>query len=106
MADESGTIEQVVQEMVFALEPLGDRLQAGQFETFFAELGLQLPPEVKNQNALLKALGDIVGSISELPPEVTALVEAVEKEDVGDILSAVAKLVATLAKFGIAVDAT
>lgn len=108
MADESGTVDRVVQELVFALQPLEDRLAVGQIDTFFAELGLQFPPEIKNQAAFTKALGDCLSSIAGLPPLVTKLIAAIESQgdNTGQIISAVADLVVDVAKFASAADAT
>ena len=43
MASQPGTLERLAQELGLALQPLEQRLAAGQFRGFLNELGIALP---------------------------------------------------------------
>jgi len=83
---ESGTFEQIVTELSHALEPLASRLQPNFILPMLAEMGLKLPSGALSP-ALENAVAQTVTSAELLPGLIQDLVNAIEAEDIGDILS-------------------
>lgn len=85
----SVTVETLTLEMARALEPLRDRLAAGEVEALFSELGLPAPDVVLAAGGVTSAIGDVVDELDDLPDAISDLVDAIEDEDVGAIVEAV-----------------
>ncbi len=87
MANETGTLESIALSLARLLEPLSERLTAGQIRVLFAELGLQFPPALESVGPFMDAAHSVGVAVEELPPLIQALIEAIEDEDVGEIVS-------------------
>jgi hypothetical protein len=87
MADERGTLENIALALSGLLYPLKDRLESGNARLLFAELGLQFPPAFDSIGSINNALEQTVNTLVTLPGTMSDLVEAIEAEDTGDILT-------------------
>ncbi len=99
------TVETIALEVGKALEPLRDRLAAGQVQLLFAELGLPAPQIVLQAPGVVGAIGDTVDELVLLPPKVVALADAIDDEDVVAIVTAISGLVPVIQAVVAAVDA-
>src|SRR5690606_22544892 len=59
----------------------------------FAELGLQFPPALETVGPFMDAAQSVVAAVNELPGLTVALVEAIEDEDIGEIVSKSVELI-------------
>src|SRR5690606_10954966 len=69
------------------LNPLSERLTAGQVRVLFAELGLQFPPALESVGPFMDAAQSVAVAAQELPDLTVALLDAIEAEDIGEIVS-------------------
>jgi hypothetical protein len=77
LARSAGTLELLAREFGRALEPLEQRLTAGQILDLFAELGLQFPPALTADAAFVTALGNASGAAKKISPIVAQLDAAI-----------------------------
>lgn len=106
------TVESLALEVAHALEPLQERLAAGEVRTLFAELGLPAPDVVLAAPGVISAIGETATAAGDLPPRVEELADAIEAEDVAAIVAALSGLTplittvtTTMGRIGGAVDA-
>mgnify|MGYP001167432322 FL=1 len=93
MANETGTLEGIAIALSRLMQPLSERLTAGQIRVLFAELGLQFPPALETVGPFMDAAQSVVAAVNELPGLTVALVEAIEDEDIGEIVSKSVELI-------------
>lgn len=87
MPENSGTFELVAAELGRALQPIAGRFHDPHHALlFFQELGLQLP-EGSLSPSLISALEQVHAAAHELPEMTTALIDAVDDENIGEIIS-------------------
>ena len=72
------TVESLALEVARALEPLKDRLAAGEVRTLFAELGMPAPDTVLGAAGVMDAVGDTATAVGELPDKIDGLVDAID----------------------------
>jgi hypothetical protein len=96
VAGAAGTLERIAREIASALAPLEQRLSAEGARPFLGELGLRLPPALEQNAQITGALTTAAASAAGLGPLVTALTNAIAADDVEQILSASANLVAKI----------
>lgn len=87
MANETGTLESIAISLARLLNPLSERLREGQVRVLFAELGLQFPPALESVGPFMDAARSVAVSIEALPSLTEALLDAVEAEDIGQIVT-------------------
>jgi hypothetical protein len=85
------TVEGLLLELARAIEPLGDRLVAGQQELLFSELGLPAPDVVLAAPQVATELGQAATAIGGLGPVISDLVAGITDEDGIAIAAAVAR---------------
>jgi Family of unknown function (DUF6603) len=105
MADEAGTLERLAEALAAALEPLADKLKAGQVLETFDELGLAFPGDLQTEAAFLNALGEAIRNAQDLPQLADQLIQATENENAAAILAAGAAIIAKAAEVAEALDA-
>ena len=91
MASQPGTLETLAQQVALALQPLKDRLADENVVAFFAELGLQFPPELL-QPGLTAALNTTATAAGGLSPLLTQLATAIQNDDAAGTIQAGAQL--------------
>ena len=94
MADQAGTLELLVRELAQGLQPLEARLAAGNAEGLIAELGLALPQSAAAENQLVTAVASTATAAGALATTLEQLITAIEADDVSQIVSAGAALIA------------
>ena len=82
--ESAGTLELIARELATALQPLEDRLAAGNAEALLVELGIQLPGGVAGAAT---ATATVAVKAGELAPLIVALTDAIDDEDAARILS-------------------
>ena len=87
MANETGTLESIAIALARLLNPLSERLSAGQIRVLFAELGLQFPPALESVGPFTDAAQSVAVAVEELPTLTIDLVDAIEDEDIGAIVA-------------------
>ncbi|MER5335831.1 DUF6603 domain-containing protein [Micromonospora sp. NPDC002717] len=88
----AGTAEQLAVELARLLDPVTERLAAGQLVDLFAELGLPLPGPVAGAPGVVAAAGTAGTALAALPPAVTALVDAIADDDSAAVAAALGDL--------------
>jgi hypothetical protein len=86
LAEPLGTVEFLARELARAFTPLRRRLAGGNVIYLFAELGLRFPPQLTTNASFTAALNTAANAAAELPPLIRTLIQAVENEDVAQIL--------------------
>ncbi len=99
------TVESLALELAKAFEPLADRLADGEVELLFAELGLPAPDVVLSAAGVASAIGDTATQLGGLPSKVGDLADAIDDEDIGAIVTALAALAPTVQSVVEAIDA-
>lgn len=87
MADQRGTLEVLANTAANLLEPLEERLAAGELRLLIAELGLQLPAGVDAGGTLATTVATAVQRLRDLPTLIAELAAAIEAENIGQIVS-------------------
>jgi hypothetical protein len=87
MPNETGTLESIAISLARLLNPLSERLAAGQVRVLFAELGLQFPPALEGVSAFMDAARSTAVAIEGLPQLTTDLIDAIDAENVADIVT-------------------
>jgi len=87
MAGERGTLEVLATSVAGLLQPLEERLAAGELRLLIAELGLQLPASVEANANLANAVRTALQRLRDLPTLLAQLAAAIEAENTGQILS-------------------
>ncbi|MEV8097957.1 DUF6603 domain-containing protein [Kitasatospora sp. NPDC085879] len=93
----AGTAELLALELGRLLEPLRTRLQAGDVDGLFTELGLPLPDAVRDAPAVVSAATTAATSLGGLAPRTAALGAAVRADDRALIAQGFAELVPVVA---------
>ena len=70
---QTGTLENIALALARLLEPLEERLAAGNIRALFAEMGLQFPPALDGISSIGDAAQATVSAIKSLPGLITAL---------------------------------
>ena len=83
-----GTLELLGRNLAFALEPLKNRLTAGNLTGLAEELGLALPPAIASAQGVNTGAASIVGAIDSLPSAIVDLEAAIAADDTGQIVDA------------------
>ncbi|MFL6127196.1 DUF6603 domain-containing protein, partial [Actinophytocola sp.] len=83
----AGTMARLAVEVGKMLEPLTERLTAGQAVELFAEVGLPVPPSVATSPVVRDAVSSALNVVAAVPAKVTALLEA---ENAGEDAAAAA----------------
>ncbi len=102
MASQPGTLERLAQELGLALQPLEQRLAAGQFRGFLHELGIALPDSLASEAQFIGAVGNAATKIGELAPLIAQLADAISSDNTAQIISTA---IQALAKAGEVFDA-
>jgi Family of unknown function (DUF6603) len=92
VAGQDGTLEAVGRALARLLQPLGDRLAAGELRLLFAELGLQFPASIEAHAGLMSNARAAGTQIQQLPGLLEELADAIDADDVPRIVSAGLKL--------------
>ena len=87
MPEQHGTFDVIATTIAGLLDPLGDRLAAGEIRFLLADLGLQFPATAETNAALVTATQTVVQKVRELPGLVAALADAIQAENIGQILA-------------------
>ncbi len=93
----AATVDAIAAELARVLDPLRQRLEAGQLAALFAELGLELPAVVRDAPTVVAAAAAAATSATTVADELVDLVQALADEDEAAILSALAVLLPDLA---------
>jgi hypothetical protein len=103
--NQSGTLESIALALARLLQPLEERLEAGNMRALFAELGLQFPPALDSIPAIADAARTTVSTVRSLPGAITGLIAAIEAENYGDILAKSTQLIDIIRRIVASVDA-
>ncbi|MBI1279612.1 MAG: hypothetical protein GC179_15905 [Anaerolineaceae bacterium] len=87
MPQQNGTLESIALGLRTLLLPLEERLEAGQVRLLFAELGLQFPPALDSITPVTNAVENIVTLVEQLADKAIELVDLIEADDIGAIVS-------------------
>lgn len=85
MSDNRGTLEVIALELAKLLQPLKDRLSAGNARQLFYELGI--PITVGQESALSGPFVVTVNSVKQVLDNSKILIQAIETEDIGGIIN-------------------
>ena len=96
MPNSAGTLEIVSRELGLVLAPLETRVSADGVESLLASLGLRLPPGLSQVAAFAGELSNTAIAATELPAQVSALVSAIDSDDVGQIINSGQTLSSTI----------
>ena len=91
MADD--TLAVLASELANVFEPLETRLASGDVIGLFTEFGLVFPAAMNADTGISNALSQAVTAVTNLPPLITALENALTANDVTQIVAAVATLI-------------
>ncbi|MGD9702225.1 MAG: DUF6603 domain-containing protein [Acidimicrobiia bacterium] len=83
----NGTLATIARSLATLIQPLEDRLQAGDLRLLLAELGLNFPTSVDANGALAAAGQAAEQRITGLAPTIQALADAISDENVGAVVS-------------------
>lgn len=86
MPNSAGTLELVSRELGLVLAPLQTRVAGDGVEALIASLGLRLPPGLSQVATLAGALSSTATGAAVLPAQVSALVAAIDADDLEQIL--------------------
>jgi hypothetical protein len=98
MADERGTLEVLADELGSALAALQDVLRVDGLSTLFLELGLDNPPAVGGDAQFVQKLTAAADQCSELDAALENLAQAVDADDLTNVLEAVAHVTQAISK--------
>ena len=96
MSNPAGTIETVALELSKVLKPLTDDLAPGRARIVLASLGIKIT--VAQENMVAAPLSTTVTKVTSLITQTTALITAIEAENVGDIISKGAAVIKTISE--------
>jgi hypothetical protein len=88
----AGTLETIALQIGRALQPLKDQLASGNVVQFFAELGLQFPPQLL-QPDFVNLLNAAANAAGDLPATITDLSTAIDSDDESTILEKGAQVI-------------
>ena len=97
MADSRGTLDALALQLAGLLQPLDERIGAGDLRGLIAELGLQFPPSLDTDAALITAAETAVRRLRDMPPQVADLIAAIEAEDIPQVIARALQLAGTVA---------
>lgn len=72
----TGTLEVITTELTKLINPLKERIQHGEILQLFAELGIDMPPELAEDPAFAAALSNLVTKVGSMPEKVKQMVDA------------------------------
>ena len=87
MAEQNGTLESIALALTTLIRPLEDRLSSGQVRLLFAELGLQFPASLDSITPVTDAAENIVTLVQQLADKAIELVDLIDGDDIGAIIS-------------------
>ena len=87
MPEPPGTLEKIAKGLAHLVDPLGDRLAAGEIRFLLAELGLQFPPSLETNAAFTNATKAAAQSVQQMRPLVAQLIAAIAANNVPQILA-------------------
>jgi len=93
MPEQRGSLETIAISLARLLQPLEERLSAGQARILFAELGLQFPSALESVSSFTNAAQATVITVKTLQPLVIGLVKAIEDGNAGAIAATSAELI-------------
>jgi hypothetical protein len=99
------TVESLTLELARALQPLQQRLAAGQVEELFVELGLPAPDVVLGAPGVVSSIGQAADAVRVLPAVVADLAAAVAGDDTTTLVAAVGRALPLVRAVLAAVDA-
>lgn len=99
-----GTLDVIALELAKALDPLADRLAAGEIVDLLSELGLQFPPALQGAGPFIHALGTAAADIAALAPLLPQLVTAIDTGDDATMLKISAQILDVLRSLLPAID--
>lgn len=88
MGASGGTLEAIAVSLARLLQPLADRLDAGELRLLLAELGLQFPSSLDGDAALVGEVRSIVTQLERLSLLIATLTTAIQADDVSNVVSA------------------
>lgn len=97
MPDSSDSLAVLGRVVSSVLQPLADRIDAGEIRLLLSELGLSFPPALEADGGLVASTQSAVAQLQELPAQAEVLITSVRNEDVGAILAASAALAQAIA---------
>ncbi|WP_299083761.1 DUF6603 domain-containing protein [uncultured Ruegeria sp.] len=92
MADDTGTIEALASWLARIIQPVRERLSEGQVVELLAEMGYEPRAGVETEGALQSAGAALAQDAAVLLPRLETLIEHIEAEDFGAILSTAIQL--------------
>ena len=98
MPSQAGTLERLAQELGLALQPLEQRLAAGQLRGFLNELGIALPNSLASEAQFIGAVGNAASKIGELAPLIAQLVNAISSDNTAQIISTAIEVLTKVAQ--------
>jgi hypothetical protein len=105
VADQSGTLAQLADELGSAFAAIGEVLEVDQFSDLLLELGLDNPPNLGGDNQFVQKLNDASAQCGALEAAVADLADQTESEDLTGILDAVAKIIEAIAELTVDLEA-
>ena len=96
MTTQPGTLEQLLGEVTPVLARLEQRLAPDRLLTSLAELGVQFPPELLNDTALVTSLTNVTAAAGALPGLLQELVDALSGDDVPVVLARTIEIIAQI----------
>jgi hypothetical protein len=104
MAGEVGTLECLAQQVGLALQPLEAQLAPTNIIPFFAQLGLQFPPQLASQSAFMGAVEDASSAAGALTGLLTQLATDIDNQDSTAIVSDGVQLIGQIGKIASALS--
>lgn len=92
----ASSIEVLALQLARILQPLEEQLAPAELRDFFAELGLQLPPELDAQAELVDACAGAAAGAARLAELVPELLAAIDAEDVAETVRLGAEILAVV----------
>lgn len=96
MSNPAGTIETVALELSKVLKPLTDDLAPGRARIVLASFGIKITPA--QESMVAGPLSTTVAKVTSLITQTTALITAIEAENLGDIISKGAAVIKTISE--------
>lgn len=97
MGEQRGTLAALAEYLAGVLQPLAERLSAGEIRGLLAELGLAMPASIEAASGLRSAAAEAVNQLRKLADLVDELESAVAEEDTAQILASSLALAAAVA---------
>ena len=105
MADHSGTLARLADELGSALAAIAEVLDADKLSDLLLELGLEDPPSLGGDSQFVQKLNDASAQCAALEAAVGDLADKTDNEDLAGILNAVTKIAEAIAKLTVDLEA-